>query len=81
MDAGRCEATGLPFKTTKDPYVNPYYPSIDRVNSNKGYTENNCKMVCHMYNTAKCEFSEKVFAYWAEKFVEKYEEENSEVVL
>jgi len=81
LDAGRCEVTGLPFKTHRDPYVNPYYPSIDRVDSNKGYTENNCQMVCHMYNTAKCEFPEEVFAYWAAAFVKKYEEDNNEIVL
>jgi len=81
LHGGRCEVTGLPFKTDRDPFVNPYYPSIDRIDSNKGYTENNCQLVCHMYNTAKCEFPEKVFAYWAAKFVEKYEEEHNEIVL
>ncbi len=79
LDKGRCEATGLPFIFDKDPYVNPYYPSIDRIDSNKGYTVNNCQMVCHMFNIAKSEFDEEVFAHWALHYVKKYEERRSEL--
>lgn len=78
FNKGYCEVTGLKFDTSKKPYVNPYYPSIDRINSKKGYTKDNCQMVCHMYNTAKCEFSKEVFTYWAKAFVKKYEEDNNE---
>lgn len=77
LDRGRCEATGLPFVFDKDPYINPYYPSIDRVDSNKGYTINNCQMVCHMFNIAKAEHNEEVFAHWALHYVKTYEERNN----
>jgi len=73
LKKGVCEVTNIKFDFSKKPFLNPYYPSIDRVDSSKGYTKDNCKMVCHMFNNAKCEFSEKVFIYWATKFVEKYE--------
>ena len=73
MEQGYCEATGIRFDDTKRPYINPYYPSVDRVDSTKGYTKDNCKMVGHMYNSAKCEFSEKVFATWAKAYVKEYE--------
>ena len=72
LNNGYCEATGLKFDYSKRPFINPYYPSIDRVDSTKGYTKDNCQMVCHMYNTAKCEFSEEVFAKWAKAYVKVY---------
>jgi len=68
-----CEATGIKFNYNKRPFINPFYPSIDRVDSSKGYTKDNCMMVCHMYNSAKCEFSDKVFSKWAKAYVEVYE--------
>lgn len=74
LKKGYCEATGIKFNYSKTPFVNPFYPSIDRVDSSKGYTKDNCKMVCHMYNSAKCEFSEEVFITWAKAYVERYEE-------
>ena len=74
LNKGRCEATGLPFKFDKTPYINPYYPTIDRINNNKGYTVNNCQVVCWMFNIAKADFDEDVFKYWAQHYVRKYEE-------
>jgi hypothetical protein len=73
LDKGRCEATGLPFKFDKDPYINPYYPTIDRINSDKGYTVDNCQLVCWMFNNAKGEADEKIFAHWAKHYVRMYD--------
>lgn len=67
---GRCEKTGIPFvldaDTHKDTVVskgqsrNPWAPSLDRIDSSKGYTEDNCQIVCYAYNMAKGCFDESV---------------------
>ena len=77
LQKGRCEATGLLFKLDKKPFVNPYYPTIDRINSDKGYTTTNCQIVCWMFNNAKAECDEETFAYWAKHFVKEYEKKHA----
>lgn len=69
----RCEATGIKFDMSKKPYLNPLYPTIDRIDSEKGYTKDNCQIVCHIFNIAKCEFDESVFEKWAKAYVIEYE--------
>lgn len=73
LTRGRCEVTDLAFDDTKDPYVNPFYPSIDRIDSSKGYTKDNCQVVCMMFNNAKQDHDVKHFETWCKAFVEKYE--------
>jgi hypothetical protein len=68
-----CEATGIKFDLSSDPYINPYYPTIDRKDNEKGYTKDNCWLVCNMFNIAKAEHSLEVFETWAKAFVGKYE--------
>lgn len=80
LSKGKCEATGLDFNTTTKPYLNPYYPTIDRIDSKKGYTYDNCWMVCHMFNTAKAEHEIEVFEYWAKEYVKEYERKQGEVI-
>ena len=70
-----CEATGLQLNHNKDPFINPYYPVIDRIDSTKGYTQDNCQIVCWMFNNAKADHPVEVFEIWANEFVKKYEEE------
>jgi len=54
LKAGRCQLTGLPFdfyptdKTSK----NPYAPSLDRIDSQKGYIKENCRIVLTAVNDA-----------------------------
>lgn len=54
LEVGYCQLTNLPFdfkpidKTSK----NPYAPSIDRINSQKGYTKENCRIVLSAVNDA-----------------------------
>lgn len=50
LKATVCCKTGIPFIYEAD---SPYVPSIDRINSNMGYTKNNCRLVCKIYNFAK----------------------------
>ena len=61
----RCEVTGLPFKMETDHvgYRQPWRPSLDRIDSSRGYTTDNIRMVCVAVNTAMADWGEDVF--WA----------------
>ena len=53
---GVCEATGLPFDHTPPTAKNksnPHGPSLDRMDSTKGYTPDNTKVVLWIHNRAK----------------------------
>ena len=54
LDTGICELTGLPFdfNSTKKTQYNPYGPSIDRIDSQKGYVDCNIRVVLSAVNTA-----------------------------
>lgn len=62
FDKGVCEVTGWKFVyNVYGEGRNPFTPSIDRIDSNKGYTQNNCQMVVWMYNRAKSDFGLDLF--------------------
>jgi hypothetical protein len=46
-----CIKTAIPLVI--NPVSSPWSPSIDRIDSSLGYTEDNVQIVCYMYNTAK----------------------------
>jgi hypothetical protein len=49
-----CEITGIAFEIETDRFhKNLFGPSVDRTDSDKGYTKDNCKLVCLCYNLAK----------------------------
>lgn len=75
LSSGVCEATGVSFIINNDSTINPNHHSIDRIDSDKGYTKDNCKIVSQIYNVAKGDQSEEVLIEWAKLFVEKYENE------
>lgn len=56
-----CEVTGLPFVYAMGSAKrhNPWSPSIDRKNSNEGYTPDNCRLVVWMYNVAKSTWTDE----------------------
>jgi hypothetical protein len=58
--AGTCPKTKLPFDLSPhaDLRRHPLAPSIDRIDSLKGYTPDNVQVVCNWYNLAKHELSE-----------------------
>lgn len=67
-NTNRCEVTNILFDNTIfDNGVNPWYPSIDRIDSSKGYTKDNCQVVVMIYNLAKGEWDEDVFKKWSRK--------------
>lgn len=55
IERGVCEATDLPFDLGEFPgsAKNPFAPSIDRIDSNKGYTTDNVQVVAWIYNLMK----------------------------
>lgn len=78
LSYGRCEVTGLKFDISKfdsNTYIPAYLPTVDRIDSKKGYTKDNCQLVIMAYNQAKNEYTISELLTWAEKFVEKYENE------
>lgn len=59
----KCALTGIEFDYTCDQKyrVRPFAPSIDRIDSSKGYTFDNIQVVCAMVNRAKNEMSQELF--------------------
>lgn len=50
LDAGVCELSGLTL--TEKGVLAPLMPSIDRKDSSKGYTPDNCRVICWALNAA-----------------------------
>jgi hypothetical protein len=83
---GVCEATGIPFVlnpekseftvTTKlNRMMNPFAPSVERVDSLKGYTEDNCIITVLIYNYAKNSFSEEAVEMFCRAYLNKLDNE------
>jgi hypothetical protein len=56
--AGKCELTGVPFVLERK---SPYMPSLDRIDSSKFYTADNCRVILLILNLAKRDWPEDVF--------------------
>ena len=76
LNKGICEATGIEFKLIpKNTTTNPYYPSIDRIDSSLGYTKDNCQLVIVGFNNLKHTSKIEDLVKFCKGFV-KYMEEN-----
>ena len=54
---GKCNLTGIKFSMEKSNYrMPPWIPSLDRINSDLGYSVNNCRLVCCAVNLALNQF-------------------------
>lgn len=73
IEAGVCEVTGLQFEYRKDgkERFQPFIPSVDRIDSSKGYTQDNCRMVVWIYNMAKAEWDDDTVLKMATALVAK----------
>lgn len=54
----RCTLTGIPFQADRidGKRVNPFAPSIDRIDTSRGYTPNNVRLVLTSVNLALSDF-------------------------
>ena len=58
---GYCEATGISFNNEIN---SPFIASIDRKDSTKGYTKDNCWIVCWFFNCMKMDYDiDKLFEF------------------
>ena len=73
---GICEATGVVLSTIRrgNSLKNPWAPSIDRKNSNGGYTKDNCQLTCCMFNLAKSDFEENLVEVMARSYIRKLDQ-------
>ena len=66
---GRCEVTGLKLHTSWEGKRHPMAPSIDRIDSSKGYVRGNCRVVCYAVNVAMLHWGEDTFGQIATGWV------------
>ena len=68
---GCCALTGIKFLTEKSDIHSrrPFTPSIDRIDTNKGYTIDNIRLVCSIVNIALSDFGDEAFATMCNSFV------------
>lgn len=61
VKAGKCQLTGLmfDFKPSEKTFRNPYAPSLDRIDSHKGYTKDNVRVVLTAVNEALGEHTDE----------------------
>lgn len=67
-----CEISGEPFvyvNITHKTHFNPYAPSIDRIDSSKGYTMDNCRIVLSCINMAIGEWGLETYLHIAQKAI------------
>ena len=50
--AGVCEVTGVDLRVTADA-KDPFAPSLDRIDNTKGYTTDNVRITCQIFNLAR----------------------------
>lgn len=70
---GCCQISGLPFKFPRNQKGrrNPFGPSLDRINSRKGYVQGNCRIVSILANCALNEWGEEPLRKFCEAVVNR----------
>lgn len=73
LEVGVCETTGIALELSKPPEsrFHPWAPSVDRIDSKRGYTQDNCRVVCWIYNMAKSEWTDEVVVTFARALAER----------
>lgn len=69
--AGRCEVTGIQFDDSREwtGRRRPFAPSLDRIDSTKGYVAGNVRLVCLIVNCALGDFGDDAFERMARAYV------------
>ena len=71
---GKCEVTGIAFDYDNkfNTCKNPLSPSIDRIDSTKGYSKDNARIVLWQYNLMRGELTDdQLFDIFGEYFKSK----------
>lgn len=77
IEAGRCQATGLPFDLLRAGlrgHTRPFAPTLDRINPKRGYVLSNVRVVAAAYNQARGTWGDDVLILVAanrQKFIRK----------
>lgn len=73
---GRCEVTGIPLCDARPPGCAkaPFKGTLERVDPRKGYTAENTKLVCSIFNYAKNEWSTAVLDTFVLAYADKLRE-------
>lgn len=69
LQAWTCARTGLSFDLRSFGGQLPFGPSVDRIDSNRGYEPGNIEIVCYMYNCAKNRFTHEDVLTFAQALV------------
>lgn len=70
--AGACEVSGIRFSLERDGgRKRRWAPSIDRIDNTRGYTRDNCRLVCVAVNLALNEFGEEALTLIARGVVRR----------
>lgn len=70
---GKCSKSGICFDLSKPVEKikrKPFAPSLDRIDSFKGYTPENIQIVCNLYNAGKGQHTDEEFIEFCKKVVE-----------
>jgi hypothetical protein len=79
QQGGRCAATGTPLVVRpvvprgqpRDGHWNPHGPSLDRLDLHKGYTRDNVRITCVLWNMATNEWGEGPLSEAAVRFLRR----------
>jgi hypothetical protein len=66
---GVCSVTGIPWQAEGFLRHDPWAPSLDRIDSERGYVHGNVRVVVWAYNQAKSDWPEEVFHELATAYV------------
>jgi hypothetical protein len=70
---GRCKLTKIKFIFEHNPNFEnlsmPFSPSLDRIDSNKGYTKDNVRIICTIVNLGINHFGTETFKYVCQEFL------------
>lgn len=77
---GKCSITGIDFDYSNASYsvTAPFKPSIDRIDNTKGYTKDNCQVVCYIYNRAKGDYRTEDLERMIQSYIKNKEKLPSE---
>ena len=73
VELGYCSVTKIPFSHEAMPNRrrNPFAPSIDRIDSSKGYTPDNIRVVIFAFNLMLADFGAEVFGEVAKAYLKE----------